>query len=441
MEFTDFSQVTEYLDSFTYSDRSSAPGLIRNARLERMENLLRHLGNPERSFRSIHLAGSKGKGSTATFISVLLEAAGHKTGLYLSPHLSDYRERFTLAGRFFDDRFLLSTAEELRRKVSSFSNPAELGPEKPSTFELYTAYAYMLFEKSGCEYAVVETGLGGRLDATNTLSSIASVITPIELEHTAVLGNTLSLIAGEKSRIIKDGQDVFSANQADEALEVIRNEAVNRKCTLHCFADMVTAFTTETSMCGEHLKFTSAGGRDFDLKLSVYGRKQAENAALAILIAEHMGFLTEAGLSAVEKTVLPGRFQIMSVNGKALVLDVAHTVNSLTDTVRTFRTLWPQGGTCIFASVSGKDIEHMSHIISASFEKVIITRPGTYKKSDITGIYRLMSSDMCDNDIYMIDDNRKAIEKTLSFPGPFLITGSFYLAGELLPLLKEDIWH
>ena len=154
-----------------------------------------------------------------------------------------------------------------------------------------------------------------------------------------------------------------------------------------------------------------------------------------------MGFLTEAGLSGVERTVLPGRFQIMSVNGKAAVLDVAHTVNSLSDTVKTFRTLWPQGGSCIFASVSGKDIEHMSHIISSNFDKVIITRPGTYKKSDITGIYTLMRREMCDNDLYMIDDNGKALEKALSFPGPLLITGSFYLAGELLSLIKEDTWH
>lgn len=109
MEFTHFGQVTEYLDSFSYTDRSSGPGFIRNVRLERMENLLAHIGNPEKDFKSVHIAGSKGKGSTATFLAVLLRAKGHKTGLYLSPHLSDYRERFTLAGEFFSDEFLIST--------------------------------------------------------------------------------------------------------------------------------------------------------------------------------------------------------------------------------------------------------------------------------------------------------------------------------------------
>ncbi len=441
MNFTNFSQVTEYLDSFTYTDRSSAPGLIRNVRLERMENLLHHLGNPEKSFKSIHLAGSKGKGSTATFLSVLLKAAGYKTGLYLSPHLSDYRERFTLAGEFFDDDFLIRTADLLEGKVSTFENPSELGYPKPSTFELYTAYAYLLFQKSGCEYAVVETGMGGRLDATNTLSSVASVITPIELEHTNVLGSTIREIATEKSKIIKDHQIVFSSPQSDEALAVIRKEAEERFSDLYYLPDMVTSFRSETETDGDHVGFTLSDGERYDLKLSVYGAKQAENAALAVLIARKLGFLTEDGLHALESTTLPGRFEIKNICGRTIVFDVAHTVNSLTDTVKTFRTLWPEKGVCIFASVLGKDIEHMSSIITDNFEKVIISRPGTYKKSDLDEIYRLMKGKLCDNGVYMISDNGQALEKALNFPGPILITGSFYLTGELLSIVKEHIWH
>ena len=437
MEFTHFGQVTEYLDSFSYTDRSSGPGFIRNVRLERMENLLAHIGNPEKDFKSVHIAGSKGKGSTATFIAVLLRAKGHKTGLYLSPHLSDYRERFTLAGEFFSDEFLISTANTLKEKVSTFRNPSELGYEHPSTFEMYTAYAYLLFSLSGCEYAVVETGLGGRLDATNTLQSTASVLTPIELEHTNVLGNTIHDIAVEKSKIIKPFQKVFVSSQCGEALDVIRAEAEAQHAQVHLFSEMIGSFSSETEKDGEKLSFSSTGGRHFELQLSVYGRKQAENAALALMIAEEMGFLTDEGIKALSETVLPGRFEIMRHRGKTIVFDVAHTVNSLNDTVRTFRKLWPQGGVCIFGAVAGKDIAHMSRVITENFSNIIISRPGMFKKSNIDEIFRLMKDQLCDNEIQMISDNRAAMEKALEDEGPILITGSFYLAGELLSVLKD----
>ena len=156
MSFSSFGEVTSYLDSFSYM-QTSTPGLLREARLERMSLLLDALSHPEESFKAVHVAGSKGKGSTCCYLSALLTAAGHRTGLYLSPHLCDYRERFSLNGTFFDDSLLISIADRLEKTVRDFSLPPEYGQEKPSTFELYTAYAYMLFKAAGCEYAVIET--------------------------------------------------------------------------------------------------------------------------------------------------------------------------------------------------------------------------------------------------------------------------------------------
>ena len=127
----------------------------------------------------------------------------------------------------------------------------------------------------------------------------------------------------------------------------------------------------------------------------------------------------------------------MRHRGKTIVFDVAHTVNSLNDTVRTFRKLWPQGGVCIFGAVAGKDIAHMSRIITENFSNIIISRPGMFKKSNIDEIFRLMKDQVCDNEIQMISDNRAAMEKALEDEGPILITGSFYLAGELLSVLKD----
>ncbi|MFA7539910.1 MAG: bifunctional folylpolyglutamate synthase/dihydrofolate synthase, partial [Sphaerochaetaceae bacterium] len=206
MQFTNFDQFCLYMESFANLERKTGDYSPREYRLDRMGKLLTHLGNPERSFKSIHIAGSKGKGSTAIFIAKGLSALGYKTGLYASPHLVDYRERFTLSGTFFSEEALVKSGNSLVEKLEGFSFSDEWGVSEPTAFELYTAYAYLLFKENKCSWAVIETGLGGRLDATNTLTPEASVITPIELEHTAILGNTLSLIAYEKGKIIKEGR-------------------------------------------------------------------------------------------------------------------------------------------------------------------------------------------------------------------------------------------
>ena len=153
------SSISDTLESFFDSYMPSLSSSLRENRLERMSLLLDHLGNPEKTFQTIHIAGSKGKGSTATFLSALLEGKGYSVGLYLSPHVYDIRERFTLASRFFSDEEYTLALEELQEKLSSFSLPSSLGPERPTTFELYTAYAYLLFKRKGCRWAVIETGL------------------------------------------------------------------------------------------------------------------------------------------------------------------------------------------------------------------------------------------------------------------------------------------
>ena len=153
MHFDSFDDVTQWLDSFTPPFLSS-PGLIREARLDRMRLLLAALGNPEDGFKAIHVAGSKGKGSTCRFISAMLAASGERTGLYLSPHLVDYRERFTLDGAFFFDKDLIEVACRLADVVEGFNLDPSYGFKKPTTFELYTAYAYMLFRHAGCTWAV-----------------------------------------------------------------------------------------------------------------------------------------------------------------------------------------------------------------------------------------------------------------------------------------------
>lgn len=237
MEFTSFDTACQHIEQFTNLEKS-VNYTVRTYRLDRMYALLEHFSRPQDDFMSIHVAGSKGKGSTACYIAQGLKALGHRTGLYSSPHVATYRERFTLAGMFFDDHFLLSTANDMITGLEDFHFQEEYGYSEPTTFELLTLLGFLLFSRSGCEYAVIETGLGGRLDATNVILPIISVITPIELEHTNVLGDTIELIATEKAGIIKQTVPVVMGLQRfEQTRRVISGRAEERGSELICLED------------------------------------------------------------------------------------------------------------------------------------------------------------------------------------------------------------
>ena len=270
----DIAQLETVFDSFC---PSLPEARIRDNRLERMVRLLDLIGHPEESYKTYHTAGSKGKGTTSMYLASLLEGAGRRCGLYTSPHMYTIRERFMLPSGFFSDELYTETASKLLDLVSSFTLPEDLGSEKPTTFEMYTAYGYMLFREAGCTDAVIETGLGGRLDATNTITPEAVILTPIELEHTQVLGDTIAKIALEKAKIIRPGVPVFVSRQRKEAMDVFRKEAMENNATFFTFDDCIKSFSSETTKTGEKVSF-SLNDRDYSLMLSMTTEAMAENA-------------------------------------------------------------------------------------------------------------------------------------------------------------------
>ena len=249
----------------------------RNYKLDRMREMADASKHPERSFRSVHIAGSKGKGSTAVLTASVLEAAGYSTGLYTSPHLQDYRERISRPGGFFDDGILLEAMNEVRKSVENRRKPGD----PPTTFELLTLCAFFTFRSAGCEWAVLETGLGGRLDSTNIVSPEACILTPIELEHTDVLGSTLEEIAGEKAGIMKPGIPVFMGFQKPAAEKVFRRRAEEIHAPLYSLAEELTRMETETGKTGTALTAAWRADPPLECTLSFHGRHQAENACLA----------------------------------------------------------------------------------------------------------------------------------------------------------------
>ena len=401
---------------------------IRENRLERMERLLERLGNPERCFRTYHTAGSKGKGSTSAYLASLLSGSGRKTGLYLSPHMYTVRERFTLSALFFSDDLYIDTANELLEKTRSFSLPSSLGSPSPTTFEMYTAYGYMLFRNAGCTDAVIETGLGGRLDATNTITPEAVILTPIELEHTAILGDTIEKIAVEKSKILRGGVPTFVSRESDAARKVFEREAEAIGAPISFLEDRIRDLRSETDENGEKASFT-IDGRSFSLSLSMATSAMAENAALAILAASRLGLLTERGIQLLERTQLPGRFEKRWIDGTLVVIDGAHTARSMRYTLDTFMEIdEPASSTLIFSAVEGKDVSHMLSMLIPEFGRIIITKPDEWKKSDPEGIFHQARAIAPDKDIEYIPDRNEALGKALGWKRSILIAGSFYLA-------------
>ncbi len=417
-------------------------------RLDRMNALCKAFDNPQDSFRSIHLAGSKGKGSTAAYIAALLNASGRRVGVYASPHLLNYRERFRIQGEDFPETDGLSTAQMLMKKLPEIEGnlPGEGGA---TTFELLTLFAFLLFRNTGCDTAVLETGLGGRLDATNVISKPEAVVfTPIEREHTEILGNRLKDIANEKAGIMKSvpqGGLAFSASQHFTAQHVIKRKAAEtdmnllelpmslHRITMGQNTDKKDRFSWQLSW---------KNGQQETIILSMGGRIQAENAALALMVVRELETELPRGSRALEDVSLPGRFQFLQRH-PAVVLDGAHTPRSVAALAEAFNRITSDKDDIrpilLFGSVEGKDHRSMARKlcggINPYFREVIISTPGTFKPSNpevVAESFRSIGAD-----VTLIPEPGEAWETAAERSRgerPILITGSFFMAGEIARL-------
>jgi dihydrofolate synthase/folylpolyglutamate synthase len=440
MYYTTFEQFCTYADSLTNLEKRTDGYTVREYRLDRMKSLLDYIGNPQYSYKKIHIAGSKGKGSTASFIANAMTAVGYKTGLYMSPHLIDYRERFTLSGTYYSEEELVLAANSFTHLIKDFSFSDDWGTSEITTFEVYTAFAFHLFKMTHCEWAVIETGLGGRLDATNIIVPDLSIITPIELEHTAILGNSIEKIAYEKSKIIKEGVPICVSRQKDEAKEVICKEAQEKHSQLYDIEALVESITTKTNQEGQLVDITWVNGNKTHLQLAMRGEVQGENSALALLALQTLGLYTkDISEQAIERTTLPGRMQIVQTR-PPLIIDGAHTKESMRHLLNSFTQWYPeQERIVIFGALQDKDHRHMARLIIPLFSHIIICRPGTFKKSDIQSLFNLFQDEIliekASTHLYLESESSDALSLALSLSNneiPILCTGSFYLGGEIL---------
>ncbi|MBU1080527.1 MAG: hypothetical protein KKB59_08550 [Spirochaetes bacterium] len=309
MIFSDPGEVYGYLDRFLNFERRLEP---REYRLDRMSALKEMFGSPDEAYRVVHVAGSKGKGSTATMIASIITEAGGRTGLYTSPHLLSFTERIAVGGAPVDDETLCACARELSERMEREAPEDFPGGEAPTYFELLTMLGFLCFRAAGCTDAVIEVGLGGRLDSTNVVSPAACVITPIELEHTELLGDTIAKIAFEKAGIIKPGVPVFTSASRPEALAVIGAKAAECGSAITALDDAVELADCQISASGTRATALWRDASLFDAPLEIrtpmIGRVQARNAALAAVVARSLGYSREAILGGIAKASLRARF-------------------------------------------------------------------------------------------------------------------------------------
>jgi dihydrofolate synthase/folylpolyglutamate synthase len=402
-----------------------------------MELLLDHFGNPHLKKPVIHIAGSKGKGSTAAFISAGLSALGYKTGSYLSPHISNYRERINCGGRFFPEELYIEKGEEVRSCIEKLTEKEFHGDDSPTTFELLTLLAFLIFEASNCDIAVIETGIGGRLDATNVVIPIASVITPIEMEHAEILGDTIEKIAFEKAGIIKPGVPVFSSRQDANALAVLREKAEELASPFYYLPDRFPVIDSVSTLTGTEVRLEDPAGKSFPFRLKMSGDFQAENAALAFHVLETIKPGRPGVLEGFAGASLPGRVEVVSQN-PVIIVDGAHTESSVRRVLSNFRSIF-RDGIIIFGSISGKRSEAMARQIVPLFHDIIISRPGTFKESDPQGLFEIFRR--LSDSVYLEPEPARALELALKLSEgrhPILVLGSFYMAGEIRSLIMGD---
>ena len=438
--FRTVQDIYEYFLSFVNVEK----GQTVEFKLDRMRQLASDLGAPEAACPCLHVAGSKGKGSVSVMLARILEASGRRTGLYASPHILDYRERITRAGDFFPDEAYLTAMRELSPFVVGKGPESFAGAELPSFFELTTLLAFLVFRGQACDAAVYETGLGGRLDSTNIVTPVASAITTIELEHTEYLGSTVRAIAGEKAGIIKPGRPVFTSARNPDAVSVFRDTARERGCDLSILYEDVALDEIRVTREGTEVV---ASFRDPDvfpepvrLRTPMVGEIQAENAAFAALIARRSSFRVpqDAVLSGLSEAQVLARFQILP-GSPPIVLDGAHTPSSVSNVVDTFSRLFPGPASLVFACAEDKHHAEMAGILRRSFRRVIITRPGTFKKSapEAAGA----SFENAGFDVDLILDTQEALREGLrtaeEHGRPLLVTGSFYLCAQALATFAD----
>jgi len=422
--------------------------------LAHMRVLLEALGNPQKKFKSVLIAGTNGKGSTAATLASILLAAGHKTALYTSPHLVRVNERIRVDGLEITEAEFTRIYERVEHEAALLVTRGEL-PHHPSFFEMLTAMAFVHFAAAGVEVAVLEVGMGGRLDATNVVEPIVSVIADISLDHQKFLGNTIAEIATEKAGIIHPGGLVVTLPQHPAANDVIGKSALERGATAVSAAQYVPPVSPGAEGTAWDQRGTGARnrypltvmGREIVVDSPLIGRHQLRNLALAIATAEQLNL---AGVTitpeqierGIRETKWLGRFQVIPAVGDRpdIVLDVAHNPAGAWALRSALSERFPDRRiTLLFAVLRDKAVGEIAEILFPIADQVVITtveNPRAASPEEVLRSTRMATEAILEPNLAAALD--RALEMTPK-DGLLVVTGSIYLVGAALSHLPSAV--
>ncbi|TET48149.1 MAG: bifunctional folylpolyglutamate synthase/dihydrofolate synthase [Dehalococcoidia bacterium] len=434
----DFPAAVDYILSFADYERMPRSAVVFD--LRRMEQLLARLGNPQNMAKSVHIAGTKGKGSTAAMIASILVQSGYRTGLYTSPHLLNIRERIQVDGRQISEAGFARLTEMIKPEVATVNASGGLG--ELTTYEILTALAFAYFRDKKVDYQVLEVGLGGRLDATNVVKPEVCVITSISYDHMEVLGETLAEIAQEKAGIIKPGSITVTAPQSPGAMEVLEKVCQQQEVKLVRVGRDVTWQRESFRPEGQSFKVRGMRG-EYQLRLPLIGEHQLENAATAVAATEA---LAERGARITAETVSrgianvnwPGRLQILRQK-PWIIVDGAHNGDSMQRLVAAIRQYFTfDKATVIFGASSDKNITDMVSELGSFPDCIIVTQS---KHPRAVAVERLTEEFSRQDVIFEVAaDVESAMERALSLAGPadlVCATGSLFLVAEVMEYMLK----
>ncbi len=453
-----YNQALDYLYSFVdYSLKHISELAKAEFNLDRMFALMEELGDPQEKYPIIHVAGTKGKGSVSALCASALQAAGYKIGLYTSPHLWDYTERIQINGEPISHIELVQLVEQVKDAVARIP--------KLTTFEITTAIGLFAFAKNDVNAAVIEVGLGGRLDATNIVRPKVSVVTSISYDHMAVLGNTLAEIAGEKAGIIKPDVPVILSPQKDEALQVLERIAIERNCPFILVGKDIKFERLESSLDGQTLKVfalpkeqrddpgtarqgTCVSGvsqsersrsAGVELKIPLLGAHQVENAAVAYTALKTSGISIsdEAIQKGFPQVKWPARFEVLR-REPPVVIDSAHNRDSAFRLRETLDEYFPEKPVIlVFCALEDKDITGMLEELKPRLECVVATRADHPRAPAAEWIAEQVKE--VGIPVEAVIPSAEALERALELAGEqkiVLSAGSVAFAGEM-----SAAWH
>jgi len=431
-----YREALKYLDSFVNFEKSDGYNYKISFKLDRMKRLAALCGDPQRSVRSIHIAGSKGKGSTASYVQSILSAAGFKTGLYTSPHLVSFRERIRIGTELISEEDLSRILAKIKETIAS-----EMKDEEPTFFEVYTAIAYLYFKEKNVDFAVYEVGLGGRLDATNIIEPIACAITPISYEHTDKLGDTLGEIAAQKCGIIKTGSICVSAPQEEEALKIIEKVCEEKGVRLFVVGKDILFNEVRSDDREEVFNVVGLSGEYPLLTSSLIGSHQMINASVAVGVVEALKLKgitipADAVSSGIENTRWEGRLEIIN-RMPFIVLDGAQNRESAKTLVAAIKKVFKYKRLIlVFGASKDKDIRGMLEEMMPMCDSIILTKSKMLNRALEPAKIEAQILNMKHSikDMVLTGSTEEALGRALSMARPedlVLITGSLFIVGEV----------